>query len=91
MFFPNSRYAATGTYVVTRADGRIVTVAILPLPLANRPVGFHRRLDGQRLDLIAANYISDPTTFWRLCDANNSVSPDALGVRVLIGIPLASS
>jgi hypothetical protein len=91
MFFPNSRYASTGTYTVKRADGRIVTVAIEPLPLPNPPVGLHRRLDGQRLDLIAANYLSDPTTFWRLCDANNSVVPDALGARALVGIPLADS
>ena len=38
-------------------------------------IGFHRRLKGQRLDLIASRYLADPTAFWRLCDANNALAP----------------
>jgi hypothetical protein len=52
--------------------------------------GFHARKQGQRLDHIAARYLGDATAFWRLCDANGSLSPDALGARDLVGIPKKS-
>lgn len=87
MFFSGSRYEKVGMTTVTKADGTIVRVTKLPLPLQNPLLGFHRRLDGQRLDLIASHYLQDATTFWRLCDANNSMMPDALSVHDLIGIP----
>ena len=87
MFFPGSRYQKTGTYTVTAADGRTVVAARLPLPSPGRLIGFHRRLEGQRLDLIAARYLADPTAFWRLCDANDAMVPDALAAHDLIGIP----
>ena len=88
MFFPGSRYEKVGTTTVTKANGTVVVrVTKLPLPLQNPLLGFHRRLDGQRLDLIASHYLQDTTTFWRLCDANNSMVPDALAVHDLIGIP----
>ena len=87
MFFPNSRYAKLATYQVLKADGTMVTVTRLPLP-AHRPLlGSHPRQSGQRLDLIAAHFLKDATTFWQLCDANNSVVPDALAVHNLISIP----
>jgi len=87
MFTSNSRYAKAGTYTVTLPDGTTVVVTKLPLPNPGRLLGFHTRLDGQRLDLIAARYLADATTFWRLCDANNSVSPDALAAHDEVGIP----
>ena len=90
MFFPGSRYANAGTATVTRADGTIVTVTKLPLSAQNPLLGFHRRLGGQRLDLIAAHYLKDATAFWQLCDANNAMVPDALGAHDLIGIPAES-
>jgi hypothetical protein len=87
MFFSGSRYAKAGTTTVTKPDGTVVTVTKLPLPLTNPILGFHRRLEGQPLDLIAAHYLTDATTFWKLCDANNTMVPDALSVHDLIGIP----
>jgi hypothetical protein len=87
MFFPGSRYEKAGTYAVKKPDGTAVTVTRLPLPRAAPLLGYHRRLEGQRLDLIAARYLADATTFWRLCDANNTVVPDALAAQELIGIP----
>ena len=33
---------------------------------------------GERLDNIAAQYMGDPTLFWRLCDANNAMRPEEL-------------
>lgn len=90
MFFSGSRYENVGIVTVTRADGTVVTVTKLPLPVQKLLLGFHRRLDGQRLDLIASHYFNDATTFWQLCDANNNMVPDALAAHSLIGIPVES-
>ena len=87
MFFPGSRYINMATYQVVKSDGSMVTVTRLPLP-ANPPLlGYHPRQSGQRLDLIAAHFLKDATTFWKLCDANDSVVPDALAVHRLVAIP----
>lgn len=88
MIFPGSRYQNTGQTLVTQADGSQVAALITPLPRPALVQGYFRRMTGQRLDLIANQYLNDPTTFWRLCDANNSVVPDALANRALVGIPL---
>ena len=87
MFSSNSRYANLGTYTVTLPDGRVVTATRLPVAAPLPLAGYHPRAQGDRLDLLAARYLKDPTIFWRLCDANNSVVPDALAARDLIGIP----
>jgi hypothetical protein len=87
MFFAGSRYAKMATYTVTRADGRTVNAVKLPLPQTTALLGYHRRLVEQRLDHIAAHYLGDATAFWRLCDANGAVVPDALAATDLIGIP----
>jgi hypothetical protein len=87
MFFPGSRYQNLATYTITRLGGAVVAVTRLPLPAQGPVLGYHQRRQGQRLDLIAAHYLVDPTTFWKLCDANNAVVPDALAVHDLIGIP----
>lgn len=88
MIFPGSRYQSTGMIKITRPDGSTLQTLKLPLPGLALIRGYHRRLDGQRLDLIANAFIKDATTFWRLCDANNAVIPDALAAQPLIGIPL---
>jgi nucleoid-associated protein YgaU len=87
MFFPGSRYQKQPTYTITLADGTVVSAVKPPLPAAAPAIGFHRSKQGERLDLIANHYLGDATTFWRLCDANNSVVPDALATRALVGIP----
>ncbi len=87
MFFPGSRYEGVGNYQVTRADGTTVVATRLPLSQSRRLLGLHRRLQGQRLDHLAAHYLADATAFWRLCDANNTPVPDALAARDLVGIP----
>jgi hypothetical protein len=87
MFAANSRYAGLVTYTVTMPDGSTVTATRLPLPSPRALAGYHRRVTGDRLDLLAARYLKDPTFFWRICDANNAPAPDALNARDLIGIP----
>lgn len=87
MFTSNSRYSGLATYMVTLRDGRTVTAITLPAAKRGALLGYHQRIEGDRLDLLAARYLDDPTTSWRLCDANTSFSPDALAARPLIGIP----
>jgi hypothetical protein len=87
MFFPGSRYESTETYSVTLPNGKTVRAAKLPLPKQTRLLGYHRRLEGQRLDLITNHYLKDATASWQLCDANNALVPDALAARDLVGIP----
>jgi len=33
---------------------------------------------GDRLDDVTALYLSDPEQFWRICDANNAMDPQAM-------------
>ncbi len=87
MFFPGSRYEKTGTYQIPQSDGILIPVTKLPLPRQRTLRGYHRRLQGQRLDLIASHYLKDATAFWQLCDANDAMVPDALVAHELIGIP----
>lgn len=87
MFTSNSRYYNVPVYQFTRADGRAVSVIQFPVRRQPTVIGYHRREAGQRLDLIASYYLKDPTAFWRLCDANDALSPHALVARALIGIP----
>jgi hypothetical protein len=87
VFFPGSRYLGLGSYTATQRDGTTVSVTRLPLPAQPPLAGYHRRLVGERLDLVAARYPKDATAFWKLCDANNALSPDALAAADLIGIP----
>jgi hypothetical protein len=88
MFSSNSRYAKAATYAVKKIDGTVVTATRLPLPAPRRILGFHQRHQGQRLDLIASHYLNDATAFWQLCDSNNAMVPDSLGVHDLVGIPV---
>lgn len=88
MFAPNSRYYQLGTYTVTLADGSTAIATRLPVPPTGLALsGYYTRRVGDRLDLVAAQYLTDATLFWQLCDANNSPSAASLNARPLIGIP----
>jgi hypothetical protein len=87
MFTSNSRYSGLATYTVTLNNGRTVTATTLPIAQRGPLLGYHPRIEGDRLDMLAARYLNEPTAFWQLCDANDSFSPDALAARPLIGIP----
>jgi hypothetical protein len=87
VFFPGSRYQNQATYTTVLADGTVTSVVKLPLPLTAPLIGFHRKQQSERLDLISNHYLNDATTFWRLCDANNAMVPDALASHPLIGVP----
>jgi hypothetical protein len=87
MFTSASRYAAAGTYQATLPDGSVVVVTRIPRRAAPPPLGWHRRGDGERLDVVAFQFLQDATMTWALCDANDAMVPDALAVHDLIAIP----
>ena len=87
MFASNSRYYNAPVYSFERADGSVVSVVRTIARKRPAIIGYHRREEGQRLDLIAAYYLKDPTAFWRICDTSEALSPHALAARSLIAIP----
>jgi hypothetical protein len=81
LFGPTSRYAAIETALFTTPQG--VQVAYLRrrfiAPMERFDVlGEHVVVYGDRLDNLAAQVLGDPEQFWRLCDANGAMLPDAL-------------
>lgn len=87
MFAFNSRYAGQATYTVTLPGGTQVTAVITPLPQAAPLAGYASPPSGERLDLVAVQYLNASSGFWRLCDANNAMLAGSLAARPLIGIP----
>ncbi|HEY4364592.1 MAG TPA: hypothetical protein VGN17_26750 [Bryobacteraceae bacterium] len=87
MFFPGSRYQNQAQYTVKRKDGSSVTAVVLPVPTNPELIGYHARKQGQRLDLLGNYYLNDATTFWRFCDGNDAMVPDALATHQMIAVP----
>jgi len=87
MFDEKSRYAKLETYIVTDRRGR--QVAVVPVPDAPKetPLGVHLLRQGQRLDHLAWKYLDDPAGFWRICEANDVMLPEALTEAREIVIP----
>ena len=98
MFDPTSRYANLPTAPITHTDaeGRTRVVVhvrrrFVPARDASVPLAEHIVSGGERLDLITARYLGDPTLFWRVCDANPILHPEELtaaaGQVIVIGMP----
>ena len=80
MFEPTSRYVTCEDAILTTNDGDSHRRGILYkkrrfLPDARKMPLLQERViaAGDRLDLIASQYIGDAEQYWRICDANNSV------------------
>jgi hypothetical protein len=93
-FAPNSRYFGVPTAIYTLPDGRTVAYVrrrAIPPPDRFPLVQEHEVHEQDRLDLLAAQYLGDPEAFWRICDANAAICPDALtetpGRRLRITLP----
>lgn len=85
MFDQTSRYAHLKPLQFITNEGRRVSYIprrFLPkgdtLPLLSEV----RVQGGDRLDLIAARTLGNPTMFWRICDANDAMHPLELTVEV---------
>ena len=73
-FNANSRYYGldTATIAVERARSYVyVKRRFVPPPEKFQLLQEHTVEQGERLDNIAAQYLGDPTLFWRLCDAKS--------------------
>lgn len=88
MFDPKSRYVKAETYVVTDARGRSVTVVVPPPPPEQLLLGIHLLRQGERIDLLAAKYLSDPAGYWRIAEQNDAMLPEALTEAREIEIPV---
>ena len=51
---------------------------LLPDPGAVVPLAMHPVTAQDRLDLVAARHLGDPTAFWQVADANAALDPDGL-------------
>lgn len=85
MFDTTSRYfsIATTTIAVPDPDGgtrelRYIKRRLIPAGESMTTLLEHTFVEGERLDMITARYLGDPTQFWRVCDANNVMEPDEL-------------
>jgi hypothetical protein len=87
MFFPGSRYLNQPTYTITQPNGTVVTVVVPPKPTSPTILGYRARQQSDRLDLLGNYYLQDATTFWKFCDANDAVVPDALATHAQIAVP----
>lgn len=98
MFEPTSRYASLAVKTITVAgpDGepreiRYVERRFLPPPDACTTLVEHVVSQGDRLDIITAKYLGDPTQFWRVADANDASRLEELteeiGSRITIKLP----
>jgi hypothetical protein len=83
MFDPTSRYnnLEVATLSATDSDGSTVEIRyvkrrFIPSNAGATVLVKHRVKEGERLDNIAARYLSDPRQFWLICDANDVLQPD---------------
>lgn len=93
-FASGSRYFGLPTAQLVRPDGRAVVFVrrrFLPPPedfALLRTVGV---VAGDRLDNLAAQHLGDPEQWWRLCDANRAMRPEALvadvGATLAVTLP----
>jgi hypothetical protein len=82
-----SRYRDTEQYTVIDRRGRTVPVVAVPEARVDTELGVHLRSEGQRLDHLAQKYLANAAGFWRLCDLNDAMWPDAIAEATEIRIP----
>ncbi len=90
--FPqDSRYHGLPLAHWQRPDGTqvpYVTRRFLPPPEALATLLEVRVAQGDRLDNLAARHLGDPQQYWRICDGNRTLRPEALtgtvGARIRI-------
>jgi hypothetical protein len=87
MFDPNSRYANLAQYPVVDARGRMVSVVPVPPRPNEKTLGYHVLREGERMDHLAARYLSDPAAFWRIAELNDVMLAEDLTEHREIAIP----
>jgi hypothetical protein len=94
MFASTSRYYSLPVATYTAPDGRQIAYVrrrLLPQPSTFNLLLLHTVTDSDRLDNITNQYLDDPQQFWRICDANDILSPfeltDTVGRMIRITLP----
>lgn len=87
MFSAKSRYVAQPFVSVPDGRGGVAKVVYPPPAPVQYVRGYHPRLQGQRLDHLAAFYLQDPTGYWRICALNDAMTPEMLTERPRLSIP----
>ena len=93
--FPaTSRYHGIDPKVATSDTGETIVYLkrrFVPPSESFALLQYHSVVQVDRLDNLAHKYLGDPEQFWRLCDANGAMRPDALtdtvGRRLRITLP----
>jgi hypothetical protein len=94
LFAATSRYYGINTDTLDRPGGG--TIIYLQRRFVPPPEGFQvlqerTVVQRDRLDNLAAQYLGDPTLFWRICDANRAMRPEDLtataGRKLRITLP----
>jgi nucleoid-associated protein YgaU len=95
MFFKGSRYERVKDYVALDVRGsrnRVKRMRRISQQPKQQQQPQKKALtyiikEGDRLDLLAHTYYGDPTKFWLICDANQTMFPHELlvpGKRIII-------
>lgn len=88
IFDAKSRYVKNASiYEATDRRGRTVPALTVADKPAQTLLGEHLRKEGQRLDHLANFYLQDPNGFWRVCELNDAMLPDALAEVDILKIP----
>jgi hypothetical protein len=94
LFDSSSRYFRNPARTMDIGPGRTVAYLqrrFLPPSSSFETIQQYTVTEGVRLDNIAAKFMADPALFWRLCDANDAMRPEALtetvGAKLRITMP----
>jgi hypothetical protein len=85
LFTATSRYYGIDTSTLVLPQGKTIIYLrrrFVPPPERFQVLQEHTVVQGDRLDNLAAQYLGDPTLFWRLCDANRVMRPEELTENV---------
>lgn len=93
---PSSRYYGSAVESLVTPDGtEVVYLArrIVPPVSTYTSTQTYVIVDGDRLDNLAANLLSDPLLYWMICDANGATDPEELTAQAgrQIAIPVAAA
>jgi nucleoid-associated protein YgaU len=81
LFAATSRYYGIGIGTLEVPPGRTIAYILrrfVPPSESFQLLQEHTVVQGDRLDNLAAQYLGDPTLFWRLADANRAMQPEEL-------------
>lgn len=90
-FSPQSRYLRLAVNSVFEGTVNYVTRRFIPQPEEYAVMRRHRVMQGERVDVLAAQVYGDPLYYWRLCDANLASRPEdvtaTIGAFINIALP----